>query len=89
MTAQIKQPLTALLKCGRQKERCNVCIGTTTFEHMDTPQTPLEYEAWYNANEQELTCMAAESGADRERGFDSEAFAEEQYDKYLKTFANT
>ena len=53
---------------------------------MDTPQTPLDYEAWYNANEQDLTCMAAESGADRERGFDSEAFAEEQYEKYLKEF---
>lgn len=54
---------------------------------MNNPQTPLEYEAWYDAHEQELTCMAAESGADRERGFDSEAFAEAQYAHYLAQIA--
>ena len=46
-------------------------------------EAPLDYEQWFEKNDQDLTCEAAETGADREGGFSSEDFAEERYQRYL------
>jgi len=45
----------------------------------------LSFEDWYNENEEELSIKAAESGADREYDFNSEDFAEKEYEKYRST----
>ena len=46
---------------------------------------PMEYEEWYNLNESEAYIYAAETGADHELDYDSEAFFEALYESYLKT----
>ena len=43
----------------------------------------LDFETWYNENEDELYIKAAETGADREYDYDAEVFAEAQYEQYL------
>ena len=43
----------------------------------------LSYEDWYEANEEEIAIELAESGADREMDFNSEAEYEKRYEKYL------
>lgn len=42
------------------------------------------YEKWYNENEERLSIEAAESGADREHGFDFDEFCEDRFDEFLK-----
>lgn len=49
--------------------------------------SPLNFEEWYDVNEEEVYMEAAESGADREMDYDSEKYFEEKYEKYLETFA--
>lgn len=44
----------------------------------------LTFEQWLEAYEEELTCKAAELGLDRDADFDSEAFADREYDAYLQ-----
>jgi len=44
----------------------------------------MDFEQWYNENEEELMIKAAETGADREMGFDAETFTEYEYEKYLR-----
>ena len=39
---------------------------------------------WLDENEEELSIEAAESGADREMGFDFETFAERRFDKLIQ-----
>jgi hypothetical protein len=46
---------------------------------------PLTFEQWYAINEQELDCIYAETGADRELDFDREADEEDRYCEYLDT----
>jgi hypothetical protein len=43
-------------------------------------QPSSSYESWLNRNEDELRFLAAETGADRELGFDFEDFAERLFD---------
>jgi len=43
-----------------------------------------DFEEWYEENEELLDIYAAESGADRELDFDSERFAEDMYDQYVR-----
>lgn len=43
----------------------------------------LGFQEWFEIHEQELTCKAAETGADRETGFDVEWFTEQEYGKYV------
>lgn len=43
----------------------------------------LEFEEWYDQNEEELLIHAAESGADRELDFDLDSYFESKYNKYL------
>lgn len=46
----------------------------------------MTYEKWYELNEDDLRIECAESGADREYGFDFDDFCEERYfDIYLNT----
>lgn len=49
---------------------------------------PLTFEEWYDINDSDLSCIAAETGADRDGDFNSEDFAEEQYFKYLEGAEN-
>ena len=44
----------------------------------------LDFEEWVEQNEEELEIKFAESGADREMGFDLEEELENEYEKYLK-----
>lgn len=44
----------------------------------------LPYEKWLLLNEEDLVCSASESGADREPGFDSDAWAEKKYQEYVE-----
>lgn len=46
---------------------------------------PLEYDKWFELNENELGIAFAESGADRELDFDYERECEKGYEKYLKS----
>ena len=49
----------------------------------------MEYKYWLKEHEEELTIAAAESGADREVGYDSERMLEDAYAEYLdKTLNN-
>ncbi len=43
----------------------------------------LELDEWYDKNEQDLTCLFAETGADRELDFDMEQLQEKLYEEYL------
>jgi hypothetical protein len=45
----------------------------------------LNFEDWYNENEEELSIKAAESGIDREYDFDSDDYIEREYEKYRST----
>ena len=45
----------------------------------------LDFETWLNLNEEEANCYAAETGADRECGYDPESFLERLYDEYVET----
>ena len=47
-------------------------------------KSKLNFEDWYNLNEEELFIKAAENGEDRELDYNSEDFAEREYEKYLK-----
>jgi len=47
---------------------------------------PFEYDDWVEANYEELNIAAAESGADREIGFDFDYFAQHRYDEYVGTY---
>ena len=47
---------------------------------------PLLFPQWYSANEEELLIQFAESGADREIGFDLDRAFEDKYQEYLKNF---
>lgn len=47
---------------------------------------PLEYGDWEEANYEELKIAAAESGADREVGFDFDYFAEQRYEEYVTEY---
>ncbi len=53
-------------------------------ENAETENSVMSFDDWYDINEEELWCAAAESGADREFDFDSEEFAEQRYDSYVK-----
>lgn len=46
----------------------------------------LEYNDWEEANYEELKIAAAESGADREIGFDFDYFAQHRYDDYVEEY---
>lgn len=46
--------------------------------------TALPFDIWQERNADELVCSAAETGADREPGFDSDVWAEKQYYKYVE-----
>ena len=43
--------------------------------------TKLEYSTWLEVNEEELSVIAAETGADREYDFDFDRWAENLYDE--------
>ena len=43
----------------------------------------LPFNQWYDLNEEEINIDLAESGADREMGFDSEHEFEKRYDLYM------
>lgn len=43
----------------------------------------LNYEEWYDLNEDEINIELAESGADRELDFDSEREFNKRYEAYL------
>jgi len=45
----------------------------------------LSYDEWYSENEEEVYIQLAETGADREMGFDSEREFQKRYQKYLET----
>jgi len=45
----------------------------------------MDFEKWYDLHEEELGIAAAESGADREFGYDSERMMEDAYQEYLKS----
>ncbi len=44
----------------------------------------LTYEEWLGEYDDELTIADAESGADREVGYDAESIRENQYDEYVR-----
>lgn len=44
----------------------------------------MEYENWYNENEEDLMIAYAESGANGEADFDFEKFCEDKYKNHLK-----
>jgi hypothetical protein len=46
---------------------------------------PMSYELWYVVNEESILIELAETGADREFGFDLENEFIDRYQKYLKT----
>jgi len=45
----------------------------------------LTYDQWLLHNDEELTIADAESGADREAGYDWDSKREEQYEKYKES----
>lgn len=47
----------------------------------------LDYSDWFDLNEDDLRCEAAESGADRELDFDWGNFVEKAYDRYEQLFS--
>jgi len=47
---------------------------------------PLEYDSWLDANYEELDLEAAETGMDRELGYDFDHFADVRYDKYVTEY---
>ena len=48
--------------------------------------TPMSFEAWLDDCIQELDCIAAETGADREADFNREDFEQAQYTRYTTRF---
>jgi hypothetical protein len=46
----------------------------------------LTFEAWYDLHCNDVTCLAAELGCDREACFDLENFTEKCYEGYLNDF---
>jgi len=44
----------------------------------------LNFEEWYEANEDNINIELAENGADRELDFDSEREFDKRYQKYLE-----
>ncbi len=49
----------------------------------------LNFDEWYEINEEEINIELAESGADRELGFDAELEFEYRYTKYLNSLDET
>ncbi len=47
---------------------------------------PLEYDDWLEANYEDLGIEAAESGMDRELGFDFDDFADRRYERYVTEY---
>ena len=47
---------------------------------------PLEYDDWLEANYEDLGIEAAESGMDRELGFDFDDFADKRYERYVTEY---
>jgi hypothetical protein len=45
----------------------------------------LEFEEWYDLNEEKINIELAENGADRELDFDSEREFEDRYQAYLES----
>jgi hypothetical protein len=43
----------------------------------------LEFDEWFEINEEEVSIRAAETGADRGMGYNSEEYALSMYDDYL------
>ena len=50
--------------------------------------SPITFDEWYEANEENINLELAESGADREMDFDSEKEFEKRYETYLDNFTN-
>lgn len=50
--------------------------------------TPLTFTAWYHQNSENIKIGFAESGADRELGFNEERAMEIEYELYLKRWEN-
>ena len=46
-------------------------------------KTTLDYDQWLSAFEDHLTCLAAETGADRELDFDRGDYLEKHYNNYV------
>ena len=46
----------------------------------------LNYDDWYERNEEEINIELAETGADRELDFDSEKEFDDRYSKYVETY---
>ncbi len=46
----------------------------------------LNFDEWYDKNSEELYIAAAESGADREFGYDSEKMLEDAYQVYCEKY---
>jgi len=46
---------------------------------------PLDFEQWYELNEEDINTELAESGADRELDFNSEMEFDNRYIKYIET----
>lgn len=46
----------------------------------------LEFDEWFELYEDDITCAAAETGADRELDYDAERFQEELYMEYEARF---
>ena len=65
------------------------CIGLllwSILKGLDShDDNKLNYEAWYELNEEELYIKFAETGADRELDFDSEREFDREYEEYLNS----
>lgn len=68
-------------------------IGLTSYPYIRSFRIhagidgPLDQEEWLAINYDELQCMAAESGADRELCFDRVRYEDAEYERYLTRFA--
>ena len=57
-----------------------------TQKELDDVTGCLDYDEWCSLNEDDIYIEAAESGADREFGYDSERYIEKSYEQYRDSF---
>lgn len=69
---------------GLEYDNYYICQSCHAIEQ----QMPLLYEEWYDLNESRIIIELAETGADREFGFDLENEFINRYQKYLKQFGS-
>ena len=83
-----KDQISKLLKQEREWTAMfdsDVRVGLALLDELrKLSKAPLSFEQWYELNYFEVSVDCAESGADREMGFDLEREMEDRYERFIQ-----